>query len=111
MKVPSAIAKLKQAVCIACRVIGLRPDQVVVIPGGISIADYEMSVLLMASGDTRIWRAVERRFVRMVGGEDELKEYETILFEERLGREMTMAKRLAMRIAEARVDLAIDQAS
>jgi len=111
MRIPAAILKFKQSVVTACCAVGLRHDQVVVIPGGISIPDYELSVVLVVSENVRVWRAVERRFINVLGEDEDVKEYQTILFEDQLGRETNIAKRLAMRLAEMRIDVAIDDAA
>jgi hypothetical protein len=111
MRVPAAIAKFKTSIAVACSAVGVRSDQVVVIPGGISLPDYEVSVVLVVSEGVRVWRAVERRFVSSVGEDEEVKEYSAILFEAQIGRETIIAKRLAMRIAEMRIDVAIDSAT
>lgn len=111
MRVPAAIVKFKQSIATACGAVGLRPDQIVVVPGGISIPDYEVSVLLVVSEGVRVWRASERRFIRILGEDEDLREYEAILFEDKIGREAVIAKRLAMKIAEMRIDVAIDNAA
>lgn len=111
MRVPAAIMKFKQSVITACCAVGLRHDQVCAIPGGISIPDYELSVVLVVSEGVRVWRAVEHRFVNVLGEDEDVKEYQTTLFEDQIGRETNIAKRLAMRLAEMRIDIAIDEAS
>jgi hypothetical protein len=110
MRVPAAIAKFKNSIAVACSAVGVRSDQVAVIPGGITISEYEVSVILVVSEGVRVWRAVERRFVSVVGEDEETKEYTTTLFEAPIGRETSIAKKLAMRIAEMRIDVAIDSA-
>jgi len=42
-------------------------------------------------------------------GETEDRQFSTILFEEPVGSELWVAKRIAMKVAEGRIDYAIDQ--
>jgi len=73
----------------------------------IRIPSDQVSIELVATKDGRVWRASETYFVRPLGAMEE-RPVTTVLFETPLGNEILMARWIARRIAEARIDFALD---
>lgn len=100
------VAQLRRSVLAACRVVGIDEDAFVFSRSGFDMPDYGIRVSLMVSEGNRVWSAVETFVIEVADGED--RRYSTVFLEESLGRELSFAKKFAMRMAETRIDAAID---
>jgi len=100
------VAQLRRSVVGACRVVGLEEDAFVFSRSGFDMPDYGIRVSLVVSEGQRVWSAVETFVIPGVDSEE--RQYSTVFLEEPLGRELSFAKRFAMKIAEARIDAAVD---
>lgn len=120
MQKPTIIDQLHKAVAAACAPIGIRKTDIIPSARGLSIPSHGIVMTLKLSGDTektrspdpdkgRVWHVVEH-FSILPFGEDEERKAVRILFEAPFGSEWTAAKRLAMTLAERRIDTAIDAA-
>lgn len=107
MRAASPIVRFRNAVAMACRAVGVPDDGILVSANGIAIPEANVVISVALSDSGRVWRAVQRYMIRAVG-EDDDREMTVVLFEEPLEREWAVAKRIAMRIAEGRIDAAID---
>lgn len=107
MRQASPIVRFRSAVVTACRAVGVSEADVLASTNGISIPDAGIVVSVSVSDSGRVWRASQRYTVSSVG-DDQEREVSAVLFEEPIGREWNVAKRIAMLLAEGRIDAAID---
>jgi len=101
--------KFTNAVAVACAPLGVKRHEIKATARGISIPSAGVSVSAELSDGVRVWRAVSRMTVRSAaGGED--RAISAVLFEEPFEREWQVARRMALYLAEIRIDAAIDAA-
>ncbi|MTH94815.1 hypothetical protein [Roseibium sp. RKSG952] len=105
----SPLRNMAERIVIAGAPLGLARSDLVLMPRSLSIPDAGIHLSVVTDGGTRRWRALLNESIRTLedGGQ---KAVSTILFEERLGKEWLVAQRLVMKIAEGRIDAAIDSA-
>jgi len=108
MKTVSPIVRLRNALQAACGAIGMGDEEIFADRTGVDVPGEGISLAITLSEGHRVWRAVETYTIRSVG-EAEDRQFSTILFEEPVGSELWVAKRIAMKVAEGRVDTAIDR--
>jgi len=101
------VAQLRRSVVQACRVFGIGEDSFIFGRSGFDMPDHGIKVSLIVSEGTRVWSAAET-FVVSGPTRSEDRQYSTVFLEEPLGRELSFAKKFAMKMAEARIDAAID---
>lgn len=105
----TVLARFRDRIAAACSPVGVTADEVRVTGSGVSIPALGVSVVLVSDAGRRVWRATQTHRVRSLGDEED-QPFRTILFEEPFDREWAVSKRLAMKLAEFRVDAAIDAA-
>jgi len=110
MRKSTPVMKLRNAVSAACKAIGLPDDAIIATPTGLSIPDAGIVVSLAISDNKRVWRATARYLVRTIE-DDDFRSYSAVLSEEPLDAILPMAKRVAMKLAESRIDYALDEAA
>lgn len=98
------------AVAAACAPLGVKRHEIVVSGRTIAIPSCGISVTAELSEGVRVWRATSRMQVASVTGDGE-RTLSAVLFEEPFEREWQVARRIALRIAETRIDAAIDEAA
>lgn len=101
--------RIVRAVAAACAPLGIKRHEIVASGRSIRIPSCGLSVTAELSNGVRVWRATSRMQVASVTGEGE-RTVATVLFEEPFEREWQVARRIAMQIAESRIDAAIDEA-
>jgi len=101
------VAQLRRSVVQACRVLGVAEDSFVFSRSGFEMPGHGIKVSLIVAEGTRVWSAVET-FVVPGTTRAEDRHYSTVFLEEPLGRELSFAKKFAMKMAETRIDAAID---
>lgn len=101
--------RFAKAVAAACSPLGIKPHEVVATGRGIAIPSAGVSVTAELSEGVRVWRAASRMVVRSVSGGDD-RTISAVLFEEPFEREWQVARRMALHLAEVRIDAAIDEA-
>lgn len=103
------VQRFGKAVTAACAPLGIKKHEVVVSGRGISIPSCGISVTGELSDGVRVWRAVSRMHVASVTGDSD-RTVSAVLFEEPFEREWQVARRIALYVAEVRIDAAIDEA-
>jgi hypothetical protein len=106
----AVLARFRDRVAAACAPLGVTPSDVAVTGSGLALPSIGLSVSVATNDGKRVWRATQVTRVRQLGSDAE-QEYRSVLFEEPFEREWAVARRLAMRLAETRVDAAIDAAA
>jgi hypothetical protein len=103
----SPLRKMAERLVVAGAPLGLTRSDLVLTTRSLSIPEAGVHLSVVADDGTRRWRALINEFIRPLedGGQ---KAVSTILFEEPLGREWLIARRLVMKIAEGRIEAAID---
>lgn len=107
---PTQVQRIRRAVAAACSPLGIKEHDIIVSARGISVPSAGLSLSAELSGGVRVWRAANRFHVMSVLPETE-REMTTVLFEEPFEREWQVARRIALHIAETRIDAAIDEAT
>ena len=107
---PNPVQRFSKAVAAACSPLGVKKHEIMVSGRGISIPNAGLTVTADLSDGARVWRAVSRMTVQSVRGDAD-RVITTILFEEPFEREWQVARRIAMHIAQTRIDAAIDEAA
>jgi hypothetical protein len=110
MQKPTMIDQLVKAVIAACAPIGIKKNDIVVSARGIAIPSCGIVMTLKLVDSHRVWNAAEHFSILGIDGDEERKAVK-ILFEVPFGSEWQAAKRLAMNIAERRINAAIDAAT
>ena len=102
------IERLMRSVTVAVGAIGLKGADVVSSARGLSIPSVGITVALVESRDKgRVWSATE--YFSILGADDfEERRTSRVLFEVPLGQEWRVGRALAMKLAERRIDAAID---
>lgn len=109
-KPSNPIPKFASAIAAACSPLGIKAHEIVATARSISIPSAGLSVSAELSNGVRVWRCESRMTVRSaVGGED--VSVPAVLFEEPFEREWQVARRMALHLAEIRIDAAIDAAN
>lgn len=107
----SPVERFRKAVAAACSPLSIGEADILVSGRAISIPAAGLHVSAELSGNgKRVWRAVSRMAVRSVSGEGE-RVLTEVLFEEPFEKEWQVARRIALHVAEARIDAAIDEAA
>lgn len=103
----SPLRNMAERILVAGTPLGLAKSDIVLTTRSLSIPEAGVHLSVVADDGNRKWRANLNEFIQPLenGGQ---KAVSTILFEEELGREWFIAQRLVMRIAESRIDAAID---
>lgn len=107
---PNPVQRISRAVAAACAPLGIKKHEIQVTGRGISIPVADLAVTADLSNGARVWRAVSKMTVHSVRGEAD-RTIAMILFEEPFEREWQVARRIAMHIAQTRIDAAIDEAA
>lgn len=101
---------LAKAVAVACAPLGVKADKITPTEKGIEIPQAGMAVTLALSSGQRVWRAVAKYQIHPVN-EGDVSEAEIVLFAESFENIWGVAKKVAMHLAETRIDAAIDRAA
>lgn len=109
-QVPTPVQRFSKAVAAACAPLGIKSHEIMVSARGISIPVAGLTVTADLSNGARVWRGVNRMQVLSVTDDVE-RAITTVLFEEPFEREWQVARRIAVHIAESRIDAAIDAAA
>jgi hypothetical protein len=110
MQKPTIIDQLTNAVSAACAPVGIRKGDISTSPRGLAIPSCGIVMTLKLVDSNRVWNAVEHLSILSFGGDDERKTVKAI-FEVPFGSEWQAARKLAMYIAEKRINAAIDAAT
>lgn len=103
--------RFRKALAVALAPLGIKEEGIEVTPKGISVPEAGLAVTAeLSSKGRRVWRAVSRFTIPSAAGEGLERTVTTVLFEEPFEREWAVARRIAMTIAEWRIDAAIDDA-
>lgn len=106
----TVIDRLTRAVSVAVGAIGFRQSDVIASARGVSIPSAGINVILVEGRERgRVWSATE--YFSILGADDfEERKTSRVLFEIPLGQEWRVGRSLAMKLAERRIDAAIDEA-
>lgn len=103
----SPLKGMAKRILVAGGPLGVKSSDLTLSVRSLSIPETGIHLSIVADGGKRRWRAMLNEFVRPLdeGGQTAVS---TILFEEPLGSEWVIAHRIAMKVAETRIDAAID---
>lgn len=102
--------KFRTMVSLVLEAVGVQDSDIILTMNGISIVSYGIIISIVKNDQGKIIWKVTETHRQVMFGKNEEQEISTVLFESAWGTEWYMLKRIAMKIAEIKIDSLIDSA-